>query len=71
MLTEAAVSGKTDDLVGLKENVIVGRPIPAGTGAVMNGMREIAADRDAEVAKTLPAEEAAELLDVPAPVDAD
>ncbi len=71
VLTEAAVSGKTDDLVGLKENVIVGRPIPAGTGAVMNGMREIAADRDAEVAKTLPAEEAAELLDVPAPVDAD
>ncbi len=71
VLTEAAVSGKTDDLVGLKENVIVGRPIPAGTGAVMNGMREIAADRDAEIAKTLPAEEAAELLDAPAPVDAD
>ena len=71
VLTEAAVSGKTDDLVGLKENVIVGRPIPAGTGAVMNGMREIAAGRDAEIAKTLPAEEAAELLDAPAPVDAD
>ncbi|MBO6522146.1 MAG: DNA-directed RNA polymerase subunit beta' [Rhodospirillales bacterium] len=71
VLTEAAVSGKVDDLVGLKENVIVGRPIPAGTGSVMNGMREIAADRDAEIAKTLPAEEAAELLDAPAPVDAD
>ncbi len=71
VLTEAAVSGKVDDLVGLKENVIVGRPIPAGTGAVMNGMREIAANRDAEIAKTLPAEEAAELLDAPTPVDAD
>ncbi|MCU4677535.1 DNA-directed RNA polymerase subunit beta' [Catenovulum sp. 2E275] len=32
VLTEAAVSGKTDDLRGLKENVIVGRLIPAGTG---------------------------------------
>ncbi len=32
VLTEAAVSGKTDDLLGLKENVIVGRLIPAGTG---------------------------------------
>ena len=33
MLTEAAVSGRVDDLYGLKENVIVGRLIPAGTGA--------------------------------------
>ena len=32
MLTEAAVAGKADDLVGLKENVILGRLIPAGTG---------------------------------------
>ncbi|MBI5198060.1 MAG: DNA-directed RNA polymerase subunit beta', partial [Nitrospirae bacterium] len=32
VLTEAAVSGKVDDLLGLKENVIVGRLIPAGTG---------------------------------------
>ena len=47
VLTEAAVSGKVDDLIGLKENVIVGRPIPAGTGSFMNGMREIAAKRDA------------------------
>jgi len=71
VLTEAAVSGKVDDLIGLKENVIVGRPIPAGTGSFMNGMREIAAKRDAAVAKTLPPEEAAELLDAPAPADAD
>ena len=32
VLTEAAVKGKTDDLVGLKENVIIGKLIPAGTG---------------------------------------
>ncbi|MFO0649519.1 MAG: hypothetical protein U0326_25015 [Polyangiales bacterium] len=32
VLTEAAISGKTDDLRGLKENVIMGRLIPAGTG---------------------------------------
>jgi DNA-directed RNA polymerase subunit beta' len=49
VLTEAAVSGKVDNLIGLKENVIVGRLIPAGTGGVMNNMRQIAADRDEEV----------------------
>ena len=32
MLTEAAIKGKTDPLVGLKENVIIGKLIPAGTG---------------------------------------
>ena len=32
VLTDAAVEGKTDDLLGLKENVILGRLIPAGTG---------------------------------------
>jgi DNA-directed RNA polymerase subunit beta' len=32
VLTEAAITGKTDDLLGLKENVIVGRLIPAGSG---------------------------------------
>ena len=46
VLTEAAVSGRVDNLIGLKENVIVGRPIPAGTGSIMNGFREIAAERD-------------------------
>jgi len=46
VLTEAAVSGKRDGLEGLKENVIVGRLIPAGTGSVMNRLRRIAADRD-------------------------
>ena len=40
------MSGKEDTLDGLKENVIVGRLIPAGTGSVMNRLRRIAADRD-------------------------
>ena len=47
VLTEAATAGKSDTLTGLKENVIVGRLIPAGTGAVMNRLRAIAAGRDA------------------------
>ena len=42
VLTEAATAGKTDGLSGLKENVIVGRLIPAGTGSVMNKLRSIA-----------------------------
>jgi DNA-directed RNA polymerase subunit beta' len=46
VLTEAAVNGKVDTLEGLKENVIVGRLIPAGTGAQMNRIREIAIKRD-------------------------
>ena len=46
MLTEAATAGKVDNLMGLKENVIVGRLIPAGTGAVMSRLRAIAAGRD-------------------------
>jgi DNA-directed RNA polymerase subunit beta' len=46
VLTEAAVNGKSDDLAGLKENVIVGRLIPAGTGAMMDRIREIATRRD-------------------------
>jgi DNA-directed RNA polymerase subunit beta' len=48
VLTEAAVSGKMDSLVGLKENVIVGRLIPAGTGSVINRLRKIANKRDRE-----------------------
>ena len=47
VLTQAAVEGKKDTLVGLKENVIVGRLIPAGTGAGMNRMRITATSRDA------------------------
>ncbi|NVL02998.1 MAG: DNA-directed RNA polymerase subunit beta', partial [Ruegeria pomeroyi] len=46
VLTEASVQGKKDKLVGLKENVIVGRLIPAGTGGATQQMRHIATQRD-------------------------
>jgi DNA-directed RNA polymerase subunit beta' len=39
VLTEAAIMGKRDDLRGLKENVIVGRLIPAGTGLAYHNTR--------------------------------
>ena len=46
VLTEASVQGKRDKLVGLKENVIVGRLIPAGTGGATLNVRQIAQGRD-------------------------
>ena len=46
VLTEASVQGKRDKLVGLKENVIVGRLIPAGTGGAALRVRRIASARD-------------------------
>jgi DNA-directed RNA polymerase subunit beta' len=49
VLTEAATYGKADMLEGLKENVIVGRLIPAGTGGQLRRYQEIAADRDAKM----------------------
>jgi DNA-directed RNA polymerase subunit beta' len=52
VLTEAATAGKTDSLTGLKENVIVGRLIPAGTGSVMNRLRAVAAGRDRQALGT-------------------
>jgi DNA-directed RNA polymerase subunit beta' len=60
VLTEAAVSGRVDKLVGLKENVIVGRLIPAGTGSVMNQLKKIAAQKDREAA-AIEAEKAVQL----------
>lgn len=48
VLTEAAVAGKVDRLQGLKENVIVGRLIPAGTGFYMNDVKKLAYQRDRE-----------------------
>jgi DNA-directed RNA polymerase subunit beta' len=59
VLTEAAVSGRIDTLTGLKENVIVGRLIPAGTGSVIARLREIAAERDRELAAIAANEEEA------------
>ena len=63
VLTEAAVSGRIDTLTGLKENVIVGRLIPAGTGSVVARLREVAAERDRELAAIAAnaADEAAQL----------
>jgi DNA-directed RNA polymerase subunit beta' len=55
VLTEAATAGKVDTLMGLKENVIVGRLIPAGTGSVMNKLRSIAAGRDQQKGIRTPA----------------
>nr|WP_204602101.1 DNA-directed RNA polymerase subunit beta' [Paremcibacter congregatus] len=49
VLTEAAVAGKADTLVGLKENVIVGRLIPAGTGSKMQEFRHLAKKRDDKI----------------------
>jgi DNA-directed RNA polymerase subunit beta' len=45
------VNGKVDTLEGLKENVIVGRLIPAGTGGMLRRLRKIAAKRDELIAK--------------------
>jgi DNA-directed RNA polymerase subunit beta' len=44
------VHGKRDTLEGLKENVIVGRLIPAGTGSYLRGLQRIAAKRDEQLA---------------------
>ena len=49
VLTEASTQGKRDKLIGLKENVIVGRLIPAGTGGAARDIRKIASDRDAKI----------------------
>ena len=68
VLTDASVNGKIDTLEGLKENVIVGRLIPAGTGAYLRALQKIANSRDAELTQAreaavepLPADLAAEL----------
>jgi len=63
VLTEAAVSGRMDALTGLKENVIVGRLIPAGTGSVIARLREVAAERDRELAEIAANEEPAQLIE--------
>ncbi|MCA8881830.1 MAG: DNA-directed RNA polymerase subunit beta', partial [Rhodobacteraceae bacterium] len=66
VLTEASVQGKRDRLIGLKENVIVGRLIPAGTGGASQKIRRIAAERDLKVIEQKRAEaEAALALEAP------
>ena len=46
VLTDSAIKGKTDSLEGLKENVIVGRLIPAGTGFTKNKLNKVAQEQD-------------------------
>ena len=59
VLTEASVAGKSDTLEGLKENVIVGRLIPAGTGGIMSRIRQLANKRDELIVDSRKAEAAA------------
>jgi DNA-directed RNA polymerase subunit beta' len=76
VLTEAAVQGKIDTLEGLKENVIVGRLIPAGTGGGIRQFRRVAAERDTKLkakraAAMAKAEDALVLTGLPAPQKAE
>jgi DNA-directed RNA polymerase subunit beta' len=74
VLTDASVHGKVDTLEGLKENVIVGRLIPAGTGSYLRGLQRIAAKRDEQLAalreQALPVEELPEEIAVQAAEEA-
>ena len=58
VLTEAAVNNKTDKLLGLKENVIVGRLIPAGTGSKINAYKKQALTKDKEIMALIEKKEA-------------
>src|SRR3546814_12529075 len=62
VLTEASVQGKIDSLQGLKENVIVGRLIPAGPGAAMKRVRVTASSTDAALRDGLRAANQVDLL---------
>jgi len=66
VLTEAAIMGKRDDLRGLKENVIVGRLIPAGTGLAYHRARKVKEQVEAQEQAALAAAEA-EALFAPMP----
>jgi DNA-directed RNA polymerase subunit beta' len=68
VLTDAAVNGKADTLEGLKENVIVGRLIPAGTGGMLRRLRKEAARRDELIAKEKARFDAQRALEAPADV---
>ena len=69
VLTEASVQGKHDKLVGLKENVIVGRLIPAGTGGAASKVKKIASGRDQTVIDARRSEaETAAALAAPVPM---
>ena len=61
VLTEAAIMGKRDELRGLKENVIVGRLIPAGTGMAYHEARDVRENMDDAERRAIAEAEAAEL----------
>jgi len=61
VLTEAAIMGKRDELRGLKENVIVGRLIPAGTGMAYHQARKVKDAMDEAERRAIAESEAAEL----------
>jgi len=61
VLTEAAIMGKRDELRGLKENVIVGRLIPAGTGMAYHDARKVRENMDDAERRAIAEAEAAEL----------
>ncbi|MCY7304988.1 MAG: DNA-directed RNA polymerase subunit beta', partial [Rhodoferax sp.] len=61
VLTEAAIMGKRDELRGLKENVIVGRLIPAGTGLAYHEARKVRENMDDAERRAIADAEAAEL----------
>jgi len=61
VLTEAAIMGKRDELRGLKENVIVGRLIPAGTGMAYHEARKVRESMDEAERRAIAEAEAAEL----------
>ncbi|MEQ1901793.1 MAG: DNA-directed RNA polymerase subunit beta' [Devosia sp.] len=69
VLTEAAVSGKADLLEGLKENVIVGRLIPAGTGAAITKNKLVATKRDDLILEERRRQAETARLEAPVPVE--
>lgn len=74
VLTEAAIKGKVDNLIGLKENIIIGKLIPAGTG--MKRYRNVQLSTDLEMEDTLSLDDELEFsetsdLDMTEDMDAD
>jgi len=70
VLTEAAIMGKTDTLRGLKENVIIGRLIPAGTGLSYRRARKVREQFERDRAQMIAAEEEA-IANTPVEIEAE
>jgi len=71
VLTEAAIMGKRDELRGLKENVIVGRLIPAGTGLAYHEARLVREQMDDSERRAIAEADAAELADATGETEAE